>query len=124
MRAIDLRISPAMKRLADSHYQQRADEIDRQYSHLQVNELTFHMMRAEDRSTYLRFYTQWAEEKVQARFETYRDAFRKERVIPSEADLGEMSWAFDEIVSNLSPTVPAGAKRMLQEIGQRIIKDA
>lgn len=113
-----------MKRLADSHYQQRADEIDRQYSHLQVNELTFHMMRAEDRSTYLRFYTQWAEEKVQARFETYRDAFRKERVIPSEADLGEMSWAFDEIVSNLSPTVPAGAKRMLQEIGQRIIKDA
>ena len=31
MRKIDLRISPAMKRLADSIYEKRADEIDRRY---------------------------------------------------------------------------------------------
>lgn len=96
MRKIDLTISPAMKRLADSHYQKQAALIDRKYSHIQVNELTFPAMRTGDKNSYFRIYTQWAEEKVRARFETYRDAFRKEGLIPTEADISDMSWAFDD----------------------------
>src|SRR5258708_787925 len=105
MRNIDLRISPAMKRLADGHYQKRADEVDRDYSHIKVDPVTFQMMRSGDKDTYLRIYAQWAEEKVRARFESYRDAFLKEGVIPTEADLSEMSWAFYEIISSLSPDI-------------------
>ncbi len=124
MRNIDLRISPAMKRLADSHYQKRADEVDRNYSHVKVNTLTFHMMLPGDKDAYLRIYTQWAREKVQARFESYRDAFLKEGVIPTEADLSEMCWAFDEIISSLSPDVSEEAQAILNQIGQQIISDA
>ena len=113
-----------MKRLADNDYQKRAEEIDRSYSHMKVNPLTFHIMRSDDKDIYLRSYTQWAEEKVQARFETYRDAFRKENVIPNEADLSEMSCAFDEIISNLSPHIPGEAQTILNQNGKRIIKDA
>ena len=43
MRKTDLRISDAMKRLADSIYEKRADEIDRLYSHITTNELSFPM---------------------------------------------------------------------------------
>lgn len=96
MRNIDLRISSDIKRLADSYYQKRADEIDRRYTHLPVNELTHALMSDETKSSFLKIYAQWAEEKVQARFETYRDAFRRENVVPNEADLSEMSWAFDD----------------------------
>lgn len=124
MRRIDLRISEAGKRLADTYYQKRAEEIDRQYEHIRVNPLTFHSMRAEDKDAYLRIYYGWAEGKVQARFETYRDAFRREGVIPDEADLSNMSWAFDAIVSNLSPAVPEEAQQILNQIGRRIINDA
>jgi len=119
MRNINLRISLAMKRLADSHYQKRADELDRNYSHVKVNPVTFHMMRSGDKDTYLRIYAQWAEEKVRARFETYRDAFLKELVIPTEADLSEMSWAFDEIISSLSPDIPEEAQAIHNQIENR-----
>src|SRR3989442_1026291 len=46
------------------------------------------------------------------------------RVTPTEADLSEMSSAFHEIISHLSPSVPTEGKTMLQQIGQRIISDA
>lgn len=124
MRNIDLRISPAMKRFADSHYQKRADAVDRDYSHVKVNPVTFHMMRSGDKDTYLRIYSQWAEEKVRARFETYRDAFLKEGVIPTEVDVSEMSRAFDEIISSLTPNIPEEAQAILNQIGRRIITDA
>src|SRR5947207_8952137 len=35
-----------------------------------------------------------------------------------------MSWAFDEIVSNLSPDIPEEAQRILNQLGRRIINDA
>lgn len=124
MRKIDLRISDAMKRLADNAYQKLVEEIDRSYSHMKVNPLTFHMMRSGDKDIYLRSYTQWAEEKVQARFETYRDAFRKDNVIPNEADLSEMSCEFGEIIVSVSSEIPDEAQTILNQNGKRIIKDA
>ena len=39
MRNIDLRISDAMKRLADSDYQQQAIRIDESYGHIEVNQI-------------------------------------------------------------------------------------
>lgn len=34
-----------------------------------------------------------------------------------------MSYAFDEIVSSLSPNIPPEAQRVLKQIGQQIIND-
>ena len=46
MGKINLRISDARKKLADSEYRKRAIEINRDYSHIKVNVLTFFGMRS------------------------------------------------------------------------------
>lgn len=124
MRNIDLRISPAMKRSADNSFERRAGELDRAYSHIKVKELTFPMMRHGDKSEYFRIYAQWAKEKVNARFETYRDAFRRESVIPNDADVSEMSSAFEEVMDSVIAPLPSELQRWLQQLGeQQIILD-
>jgi len=119
MRKIDLRISPAMTRLADSRFDQRAREIDKRYSHIAVNELTFPMMRDGDKSEYFRIHARWANQKVTARFETYRDAFRNQNVIPNDADINEMCFAFEELILTLAGSLPSELQRWLQELGEQ-----
>jgi hypothetical protein len=124
MREIDLRISDAMKRLADSQYHQRAIDIDSRYGHIEVSPVTFQMMRDGDKAEYFRIYAGWAKEKVRARFETYRDAFKQEGVIPNEGDLSEMTWAFKEVINDLIASLPDELQRWLEQLGdEQIIPD-
>jgi hypothetical protein len=124
MRKIDLRISDAMKRLADSQYKQRASDIDSSYGHIEVSPVTFQMMRDGDKAEYFRIYARWAKEKVRARFETYRDAFKQEGVIPNEGNLSEMTWAFKEVINDLIASLPEELQRWLEQLGdEQIIPD-
>lgn len=124
MRKIDLRISDAMKHLADSDYQQQAIRIDESYGHIEVKPLTFQMMREGDKAEFCRIYAGWVKEKVRARFETYRHAFKQENVIPNEADLSEISRAFKEVIDEVIACLPDELRRWLEQLGDdQIIPD-
>jgi hypothetical protein len=124
MRNIDLRISDAMKRLADSDYQQQAIRIDESYGHIEVNQITFQMMRDGDKAEFFRIYARWVKEKVRARVETYRHAFKQEKVIPNEADLSEISRSFNEIIDDVIASLPDELRRWLEQLGDdQIIPD-
>src|SRR5205085_3565823 len=62
--------------------------------------------------------------KVNARVETYLEGFRRENVIPDEADLSEMSWAIDELIKIHISSSPVQLKDFFQELGKELIKDA
>lgn len=125
MRKIDLRITDARKRLADSIYKQRAVEVDREYSHITVSETTFPVMLERDKRHLLQIYAQWMKLKIRARLATYLDAFKEEGVIPDDADLSEMSWAFQEIVDNFTAPLPRELSSALKQLGRmQSIEDA
>jgi hypothetical protein len=124
MRKIDLRISDARKKLADTIYKKKAIKIDRRYSHIKVD-FTYSMMRAEDKATYFRIYASWLKEKVRARLETYLDAFKEENVIPDDSDLSQMSWAFADAIEGMTASLPGELKAPLNQLGrEQIIQDA
>jgi hypothetical protein len=125
MRKIDLRISSAMKRLADSTYKQRAIEIDRDYLHVKINPIKFLPMREREKRQYFQIYAEWMKRKVRARLKTYLDAFKEEGVAPNEADLSEMSWAFQEVIDNFTGSLPEELSAALQQLGRmHAIEDA
>jgi hypothetical protein len=125
MRRIDLRISDARKKLADSIYRKRAIEIDRNYSHVKVNHVTFHMMREREAHQYFEIYAEWMRLKVRARMETYLDSFREEQLTPNDADLSEMSWAFQEVIDQFTISLPEELGSSLKQLGRtQIIEDA
>lgn len=113
-----------MKRLADSYYRKRADQIDAKYQNLHSDPLKFVMMRDSDKSIYVDYYIQWAGEKVDARFQTYKEAFVREKKIPTESDLSEMSWAFDEIISGVASMLPGELEARVKRAGHAIIQNA
>lgn len=121
MRKFQLRISPETQRLADSQYRQQAIEIDRGYSHVKVDELTYHMMNAEGKSAYFRIYAQRVRQKVGARLKTYLDAFREENVIPDDADLSQMSWSLKDVVDDVTAHLPEELKKLLNQFGEEQI---
>jgi hypothetical protein len=118
MRTINLRISDARKKLDDSEYKKLATEIDHDYSHIKVNDLTFFGMRGEDKTTYFRIYASWLKRKVKARLQTYLDAFKEENIIPDEADLSNMSWAFWGVVEEITTSLPDELKLPLEQLGR------
>jgi hypothetical protein len=125
MRKIDLRISNARKKLADSEYKKRSIEIDRSYSHIRVNDLTFPMMRQQEKVQYFQIYAEWMKIKVRARLRTYLDAFKEEGLVPNDADLSEMSWAFQEVIDNFTTHLPQELSASLQQLGRmQVIEDA
>jgi len=125
MRKIDLRISDARKRSADSIYMQRAIEIDRQFSHIKVSELTFPMMRQQEKVQYFQIYASWLKQKVRARLHAYFDAFKEEGVIPDEGDLSNMSWAFQDVVDKFTAPLPQELRDSLAQLGsEQVIEDA
>ena len=125
MRKIHLRISDARKRLADELYSQRVIELDGDYSHADVNPVTFYMMRETEKRHYIQIYAEWMKLKVRARKETYLDAFKDEDVIPNEADLSEMIFAFQEVVDDFTHSLPQELSEALKQIGRmHAIEDA
>ena len=125
MRKIDLRISDARKNLADSEYKKQAIEIDRQYSHIKLNDLTFPMMRQQEKVQYYQIYAEWMKIKVRARLQTYLDAFKEEGVIPDDADLSNMSWAFQGVIEDFTASLPQELSASLQQLGRmQVIEDA
>jgi hypothetical protein len=125
MGKINLRISDARKKLADSEYRKQAIEIDRDFSHIKVNALTFFGMRSEDKDTYFRIYASWLKRKVKARLQIYLDAFKEENVIPDEADLSNMSWAFWGVIEKITTSLPNELKYPLEQLGrEQVIEDA
>ena len=64
MRKIKLTISEAGKKLADRTYEKQAIKVDRGYSHITVDELTFVMMRQQEKAHYFQIYASWIKEKV------------------------------------------------------------
>lgn len=125
MRKIDLRISDARKRLADHLYNQRVIELDGNYSHVDVNEITFYMMRETEKRQYIQIYAEWMKLKVRARKETYLDAFKDEDVVPNEADLSEMIFALQEVVDDFTNSLPQELSEALRQIGRmHAIEDA
>ncbi len=125
MRKIDLRISSARKKLADSIYTKRANEIDRDYSHVKINHLTFQMMREREARQYFEIFAEWMKLKVRARKETYLEAFSEEQVIPNDADLSEMSWAFRDVIGQFTVSLPQDLGSSLEQLGRtQLIEDA
>jgi hypothetical protein len=125
MRRIELRITDTRKNLADNIYEECAIEVDGRYSHVKINELTFPMMRQEEKTQYFEIYASWLKAKVLLRLETYLEAFKEERVIPDEADLNNMIWAVKEIISNFIAPLPAQLRSSLDRLGdEQIIADA
>jgi hypothetical protein len=125
MRKIDLRISDARKKLADSIYKKQAVEIDRQYAHVKLNHFNFHLMQADDKATFFRIHAQWIKAKVRARLATYLDAFRDENVIPDALDLSNMSWAFKDAIDTVTLSLPEELKGSLNQLGrEQVIEDA
>src|SRR5258708_6744223 len=118
MRKIDLRISSARKKLADSIYTKRANEIDRDYSHVKINHLTFQMMREREARQYFEIFAEWMKLKVRARKETYLEAFSEEQVIPNDADLSEMSWAFRDVIGQFTVSLPQDLGSSLEQLGR------
>ena len=125
MRKIDLRISSARKKLADNIYTKRAIQIDRDYSHVTINHLTFQMMREREARQYFEIFAEWMKLKVRARKETYLEAFTEEQVIPNDADLSEMSWAFQDIIDQFTVSLPQDLGSSLRQLGRtQLIEDA
>lgn len=125
MRKIDLRISAARKKLADSIYKKQAIEIDRRYSHIKLRDFTFHIARQEEKVHFFQLFAEWMKIKVRARLQTYLDAFKEENVIPDEADLSQMSWAFQEIIDDFTASLPQELNSSLQQLGRmQVIEDA
>lgn len=125
MSKINLRISDARKRLADHLYNQRVIELDGDYSHADINEITFYMMREREKRQYIEIYAEWMKLKVRARKETYLDAFKDEDVIPNEADLSEMIFALQEVVDEFTKSLPQELSQVLEQIGRmHAIEDA
>jgi hypothetical protein len=125
MRKIDLRISAARKKLADSEYKKQAIEIDRRYSHIKLNDITFHMMREKESRQYFQIYAEWMKIKVRARLQTYLEAFKEEGVIPDDADLSNMSWAFQGVIEDFTASLPQELSSALQQLGRmQVIEDA
>lgn len=125
MRKIDLRICDARKRLADSIYNQLDVEIDREYAHITTDSLTFPLMYEGGKRFYFQVYDEWIKRKIHARKQTYLDAFDEEEVIPNDADLSEMSWAFQEIVDNFTAPLPEELSTTLKRLGRmHAIEDA
>lgn len=125
MRKIDLRISSARKKLADSTYKKQAIEIDRRYSHIKLNDLTFPMMRQQEKVQYFQIYAEWMKIKVHARLQTYLEAFKEEGVIPDDADLSNMSWAFQGVIEDFTASLPQELSASLQQLGRmQVIEDA
>ena len=56
---MNLRISDVRKRLADHVYNQRVVDLDKYYSHVDVNEITFDMMRETEKRQYIEIYAEW-----------------------------------------------------------------
>ncbi len=111
--------------MADSTYRKRAIEIDRDYSHVKINHLTFQMMREREVRQYFEIYAEWMKQKVRARKETYLDAFREEQVVPNDADLSEMSWAFQEVIDQFTGSLPEELGSSLKQLGRtQVIEDA
>jgi hypothetical protein len=125
MRRIELRITDTRKDLADDIYEERALEIDGRYSHVKVNDLTFPMMRQEEKTQYFEIYASWLKAKVLLRLETYLEAFNAERVIPNEADLNSMVLAVKKIIAGFIAPLPAQLQSSLDRLGdEQIIADA
>jgi hypothetical protein len=125
MRKINLRISAVRKKLTDSEYKKLAAEIDHDYSHIKVNDLTFFGMRGEDKTTYFGIYASWLKRKVKTRLQTYLDAFKEENVIPDEADLSNMCWALWGVIEKMTASLPNELKFPLEQLGrEQIIEDA
>ena len=125
MRRIDLRISDARKKLADSIYSKRAIEIDRDYSHFKIDHITFQMMREREARQYFEIFAEWMKLKVRARKDTYLEAFSEEQVIPNDADLSEMSWAFQSVIDQFTVSLPQDLGSSLKQLGRtQLIEDA
>ena len=120
-----MRISVAQNELSDRAYEERTVEIDEDFAHVRLNELTFSMMREDGRAHYFRIYSEWMRRKVIARKETYLQAFREERVIPNDVDVSEMSSAFQEIISSFTASLPQELSTSLTQHGTiQVIEDA
>jgi len=125
MRRIELRITDTRKNLADNVYEECAREVDGRYSHVKINELTFPMMRQQEKTQYFEIYASWLKAKVLLRLETYLEAFKEERVIPDEADLNNMILAVKEIIANFIVPLPAQLRSTLDRLGhEQIVADA
>jgi 2'-5' RNA ligase len=125
MRHMNLRISDARKRLADHVYNQRVVDLGKYYSHVDVNEITFYLMRETEKRQYIEIYAEWMKLKVRARKETYLEAFKDEDVIPNEADLNEMIFAFQDVVDDFTNSLPQELSETLRQIGiMHAIEDA
>lgn len=125
MRKIILRVSDARKKYADSVYEDQAIEIDRRHSHIRVEELTFVMMRQQEKLQYFQIYASWLKEKLQARLATYLDVFRGEDVIPDDADLSNISWALSGVLDRFIAYLPQELKLSIGRLGrEEIIEDA
>jgi len=109
----------------DELYNQRVIELDRDYSHADINPITFYMMRETEKRHYIQIYAEWMKLKVRARKETYLDAFKDEDVIPNEADLSEMIFALQEVVNHFTNSLPQELSETLKQIGRmHAIEDA
>lgn len=124
MRSIKLRISPELKRLADSYYERWEVDLNREYFHLRYKDINSVLKIKGEMGEFFKLHTEWLAKKVRARVRTYLDAFLRENVIPDEADLSEMSWAVDAVINNHISSLPPQLKEFIEEIGKELIKDA
>jgi hypothetical protein len=124
MRSIKLRISPELKRLADSYYERWEVDLNREYFHLRFKDINSALKRKGEVGEFFKLHTEWLAKKVHARVSTYLDAFARQNVIPDEADLSDMSWAVDAVISSHVSSLPAQLKEFIEEIGKELIKDA
>ena len=125
MRKINLRISDARKQPADELYNHRVIELDGNYSHIDINPVTFSMMLETEKRQYIQIYEEWMKLKVRARKETYLDAFKDEDVILDGADLSEMIFALQEVVDHFTYWLPHELSEWLKHIGRmHAIEDA
>jgi hypothetical protein len=89
-----------------------------------LSALKIHFMNAHNKFDVYRRYIQWAEEKANARLETYLDAFKRENVIPRDGDINEISWELDYVILNVTDSIPVEVQNLLSHEKTRIIKSA
>lgn len=79
------------------------------------------MMRQREKAHYFQIYASWIKENVGARLKTYLDTFKEEGVVPDEADLHYLSWAFEEVIDNVTASLPQELKLSLDRLGREQI---
>lgn len=119
----NLKLSSEMLRLADSYFKRRCSELDDEFR-MNLPDLKRQFIVSRNHLIIDRAYRDLARGKVQARIETFLEAYKSENLIPGDNDINEISWELQDIILNVSPELSVAVKAMLEKEAMRIIEAA